>query len=312
MKNLDSHIGGHPPSFSRRRMLGRLAGAAALGALWPLAGQTWAANRRGRIHQSVCLWCYDDFRHRVKMTFDQFAAACAKMGLKSIELVSPDQWPTLKKHGLICAMTPSHSIPKGLNRRENHAECLAKVRQSIDATADAGFPNVIALSGNRQGMDDQEGLQNCVIGLKKIAPYAEQKKVTVCLELLNSINHKDYMADSTKWCVELAHRVGSPRVKVLYDIYHAATMKEDVLADIQKHHDCWGHYHTGGVPGPQRDRRHAEARLPQADAGDRRERLHRLRGSGVHPQAARRPGKPPAGGSHLRRVTKIASVNLTG
>jgi hydroxypyruvate isomerase len=85
--------------------------------------------------------------------------------------------------------------------------------------------------------------------LKKIAPYAEQKKVTVCLELLNSIDHKDYMADSTKWCVELVHRVGSPRVKVLYDIYHAAMMKEDPLADIRNHSDCWGHYHTGGYPG---------------------------------------------------------------
>ena len=113
----------------------------------------------------------------------------------------------------------------------------------------AGFPNVITFSGNREGMDDREGLKNCVIGLKKIAGYAEQKKVTVCLELLNSINHKDYMADSTKWCVELVHRVGSPRVKVLYDIYHAAMMKEDVLADIRNHADCWGHYHTGGMPG---------------------------------------------------------------
>ena len=183
------------------------------------------------------------------MSLDQFAAACAKMGLKSIELTTPDQWPTLKKHGLICAMSPSHGIPKGLNRLENYDECLSKIRKSIDTTADAGFPNVITLSGNREGMDDQEGLKNCVIGLKKIAGYAEQKKVTVCLELLNSINHKDYMADSTKWCVELAHRVGSPRVKILYDIYHAAMMKEDVLSDIHNHADCFAHYHTGGVPG---------------------------------------------------------------
>jgi hydroxypyruvate isomerase len=183
------------------------------------------------------------------MTLDQFAAACAKMGLRSIELVSPDQWPVLEKHGLICAMTPSHGIPKGLNRLENHDECLGKVRKSIDATADAGFPNVITLSGNRAGMDDEEGLKNCVIGLKKIAPYAEEKKVTVCLEFLNSHDHKDYMADSTKWCVELVRRVGSPRVKVLYDIYHAARMNEDVLSDIHNHAECWGHYHTGGVPG---------------------------------------------------------------
>ena len=183
------------------------------------------------------------------MDLDAFAAHCAELGLQSIELTGPDVWPTLKKHGLICAMTPSHGIGKGLNRIENHDECLAKIRKSIDDTADAGFPNVITFSGNREGMDDQEGLKNCVTGLKKIAGYAEQKKVTICLEYLNSINHKDYMADTTQWCVDLVHGVGSPRVKVLYDIYHAGMMKEDPLKDIQQHHDCWGHYHTGGLPG---------------------------------------------------------------
>jgi hydroxypyruvate isomerase len=183
------------------------------------------------------------------MDLDQFAAACAKMGLLGIDLASPAQWPTLKKHGLICTITPSHDIAKGLNRLENHQECLAKIRRGIEDTAAAGFPNVICFSGNRAGMDDQQGLKNCVTALKLIAPYAEQKKVTACLELLNSIDHKDYMADSTRWCVELVRQVGSPRVKVLYDIYHAGMMKEDVLADIQKHADYWGHYHTGGVPG---------------------------------------------------------------
>lgn len=230
-------------------MLGGIASAAACGALGSLADWSWAAQLRGRINQSVCLWCYEAFLHTAKMNLDQFAAACAKMGLKSIELVTPDQWPTLVKHGLICAMTPSHAIAKGLNRLENHAECLAKIHQSIDATSAAGFPNVITLSGNREGMDDHEGLKNCVIALKKIAPYAERKKVRVCLELLNSIDHKDYMADHTWWGVELAHQVGSPRVKILYDIYHAAMMKEDVLADIRKHSDCFAHYHTGGMPG---------------------------------------------------------------
>jgi hydroxypyruvate isomerase len=231
-------------------MLRGLAGIAAAGSALPFASPLQAAEKTtGRIKQSVCLWCYNGYMKQAKVELDAFAAACAKMGLKSIELVGPDQWPTLKKHGLICAMTPSHSIPKGLNRLENHDECLAAIRKSIDATAEAGFPNVITLSGNRAGMSDQEGLDNCVAGLKKIAGYAEQKKVTVCMELLNSINHKDYMADTTAWCVEMVHRVGSPRVKVLYDIYHAAMMKEDVLADIKSHSDCWGHYHTGGMPG---------------------------------------------------------------
>jgi hydroxypyruvate isomerase len=239
----------HP--VTRRRMLGALAGAAAFGAAWPVGRSAGAAPLKGRIKQSVCLWCYNGYLTRQKMSLDDFAAACAKLGLKSIELVGPDQWPTLRKHGLVCAMSPSpdNNIPKGLNRVAHHEKCLAGIRRAIDSAADAGFPNVICFSGNREGMDDQEGLANCVTALKKIAPYAEQKKITVCLEFLNSIDHKDYMADSTKWCVELVHRVGSPRIKVLYDIYHAAMMKEDPLADIQKHHECWGHYHTGGYPG---------------------------------------------------------------
>lgn len=234
---------------TRREMLRTVAGAAAIAAAGPLVSSAWAAELKGRIKQSVCLWCYNGYMKKAKMSLDDFAAACAKLGLKSIELTGPDLWPTLKKHGLICAMTPTHSIGKGLNRPANHDECLAKVRKGIDETAAAGFPNVITFSGNRGGMDDQEGLANCIAGLKKIAGYAEKKKVTVCLEYLNSINHKDYMADTTKWCVALVHGVGSPRVKVLYDIYHAGMMKEDPLADIQQHHDCWGHYHTGGVPG---------------------------------------------------------------
>jgi len=234
---------------TRRAMLRTAAGAVALGALGPVGNVGRAAELKGRIKQSVCLWCYGGYMKKAKMDLDQFAAACAGMGLKSIELTHPGQWPTLQKHGLICAMTPSHGIPKGFNRLENHEECLAKVRKSIDDTAACGFPNVICFSGNRAGMDDQEGLKNCVIGLKKIAPYAEQKKVTVCLEFLNSLMHKDYMADHTRWCVEMVQQVGSPRVKVLYDIFHAGMMKEDILADIRQHHECWGHYHTGGVPG---------------------------------------------------------------
>lgn len=234
---------------SRRGVLRGMAGLAAWGAVGPLASSLRAEEAVGHIKQSACLWCYDGFMRKEKMDLDAFAAACAKIGLKSIELVGPEQWAPLKKNGLICAMTPSHGIAKGINHLENHDECLAAIRKSIDATAEAGFPNVITLSGNCYGMDKQEGLNNSVTALKKIAGYAEQKKITVCLEFLNSIDHKDYMADSTAWCVELVHRVGSPRVKVLYDIYHAAMMKEDVLSDIQKYADCWGHFHTGGLPG---------------------------------------------------------------
>ena len=235
--------------MQRRTALKALAGTAAFGAAMPMAGSALAADLKGRINQSVCLWCYNKYLKKNNMDLDAFAAYCAELGLKSIELVGPDQWPILKKHGLICAMTPSHGITKGLNRIENHDECLAKVRKSIDDCADAGFPNAITFSGNREGMDDEEGLENCVIGLKKVAGYAEKKKVTICLEYLNSINHKDYMADTTAWNVKMVEKVGSPRVKVLYDIYHAGMMKEDPLKDIKEHSECWGHYHTGGVPG---------------------------------------------------------------
>jgi len=234
---------------TRRQMLQTAAGAAVLAAAGPLVSQAVAAGLKGHVNHSVCLWCYNGYLQHEKMSLDQFAAACAKLGLKSVELTSPDQWPLFKKHGLICAMTPSHPIPKGFNRVENHDFCIEKVKKGIDDSAAAGYPNVICFSGNREGLDDQEGLANSIAGLKKVAGYAEEKKVTICLEFLNSHDHKDYMADSTKWCVGLVEGVGSPRVKVLYDIYHAGMMKEDPVADIRQHHDCWGHYHTGGVPG---------------------------------------------------------------
>ena len=234
---------------SRRKLLRGLAGAMAAGMLEPFSRPAFAESGGGRLKQSVCLWCYNGFLKRAKMGTEDFVVACAAMGLKSVELVAPDQWPMLKRHGLICAMTPSHGIAKGINHVDNHEMCLSALRKSIDAASEAGFPNVITLSGNREGMDDVTGLANSVAALKQVAGYAEQKKVTICLELLNSIDHKDYMADSTKWCVDLVRRVASPRVKILYDIYHAAMMKEDVEADIQKHSDCFAHYHTGGMPG---------------------------------------------------------------
>jgi hydroxypyruvate isomerase len=244
--------------FTRRQLLKTTFGAAAFAAAGPLVSRLAFADElklKGHINHSACLGCYNGYMKRVKMSLDEFAAACAKLGLKSIELSPPEAWPTLKKHGLICAMVQSHKIPVGFNRIENHEACTAKVKERIDLASEAGFPNVICFSGNRHdangtGVSDEEGLANCIAGLKKIAPYAQKKKVTVCLEFLNSaVNHKDYMADSTKWCVAFVHGVGSPHVKVLYDIYHAGMMKEDVVKDIREHSDCWGHFHTGGVPG---------------------------------------------------------------
>jgi len=223
---------------------GLIAGAAGLLSSAKVSAQDAESAPKGRIQQSVCKWCFG------KQPLDEFAAACAKIGLKSIELVEPNEWPILQKHGLICAMTPSHSIGKGLNRKENHAECLAKIRQSIEKTAEAGFPNVICFSGNRAGMDNDEGLSNCAIALKEIVGFAEEKNVTLCMELLNSKrNHKDYMCDRTAWGAALVRRVGSPRFKLLYDIYHMQVQEGDVIATIREYKDCIGHYHTAGVPG---------------------------------------------------------------
>jgi len=231
---------------SRREMIKATACAAAFSAL-PVRAE--ALKLKGNINHSVSLWCYNAYMKRTGMTTEAFVAFCAGLGVKSIELVGPNLWPLLKQHGLVCAMASTHSIPKGLNRIENHDDCLASIKKTIDLAADAGFPNVITFSGNTAGMDKQQGLENCVTALKKIAPYAEEKKVTVCMEFLNSVNHKDYMGDSTAWFVEMVKRVDSPRVKVLYDIYHAAMMKENPMEDIRKHADCWAHYHTGGMPG---------------------------------------------------------------
>ena len=201
-------------------------------------------SKKGNIKQSVCKWCFK------KIPLDKFSKYCAQIGLKSVELVGPDDWPTLKKYGLICAMTPSHGIGKGLNRIENHDECLGKIRTAIEATSEAGYPNVICFSGNRAGMDDMEGLENCVTALKQVVSLAEKKNVTICMELLNSKrNHKDYMCDRTHWGVELVKRVGSDNFKLLYDIYHMQVQEGDVIATIKEYADYIGHYHTAGVPG---------------------------------------------------------------
>ena len=199
--------------------------------------------KNGRINHSVCKWCFKD------KSLDELAAFCAKLGMKGIDLLGPDDFATVKKHGLICTMTTSHGIEKGLNRKENHEECLAKIRNAIEKTAEAGFPNVICFSGNRAGMDDDEGLKNCAIALKSILPLAEEKKVTVQMELLNSKQHKDYMCDHTKWGAELVKAVGSERFKLLYDIYHMQVMEGDIIATIRANKDYIGHYHTAGVPG---------------------------------------------------------------
>jgi len=237
-----------PLEITRRSAL--LASAGALGATMtgvsPLAAQEAKEKPvlKGNIKQSVSKWCFG------KIPLDEFCVKVKEMGMVGVDLLGPGDFPTLKKHGLICTMVTCGNIASGFNRRENHPRLLADLRKAIEATADAGFPNVICFSGNRAGMSDDEGARNCIEGLKQIASFAEEKKVTVCMELLNSKrDHKDYMCDRTPWGVEVCKGVGSERIKLLYDIYHMQIMEGDIIATIRQYKQYIGHIHTGGVPG---------------------------------------------------------------
>jgi hydroxypyruvate isomerase len=247
----------HP--LTRREAVASLAGIAAFAALPRLraedkkpAAAALPATESSPIpmtdasfHHSVCKWCYP------KISLDALAGAAKGIGLDSIELLDPADWPVVQRHGLTCAMANgTTTIPVGFNRIENHAKFVPSMIERIAACADAGLPNVIVFSGNRAGLPDEQGLENCAIGLKQIVGAAEKRGVTVCMELLNSkVNHHDYMCDHTDWGVELVKRVGSERFKLLYDIYHMQIMEGDVIRTIRKHHAYIGHYHTGGNPG---------------------------------------------------------------
>jgi hydroxypyruvate isomerase len=199
---------------------------------------------KGRINQSVSKWCFG------KWSLDEMCQVSKKLGLKAIDLLGPNDFATVKKYGLVVSMVNSHSLADGLADKKFHEACLAKLRETIDATSEAGFPNVISFPGNRRGIPDDVGIENSVEALKKIAGHAEKKNVTICLEYLNSkVNHKDYMFDKTAWGVEVCKRVGSERVKILYDIYHAQIMEGDIIRTIKDYKDYMGHYHTGGNPG---------------------------------------------------------------
>lgn len=233
--------------WSRRAWL-RTLGAGALGAaalspeLMALADEP--AKPKGNIKQSVCRWCYG------RVPLEQLAAECSKIGYKSVELLGIDEFKTVKPFGLTCAMMRCNSIADGLNRMENHDRIEKELRTHIEFAAAEGIPSVICMSGNRKGMSDEEGLANCVIGLKRVLGLAEEKKINVCMELLNSkVDHKDYMCDRTAWGVALVKKVGSPRFKLLYDIYHMQIMEGDVIRTIRDNKDYIAHYHTGGVPG---------------------------------------------------------------
>ena len=172
------------------------------------------------------------------------------LGLESVELLGPESYETVKRHGLRCAVTNTHSITKGLTTPRTTRPAWPRSAPRSTPPSAAGFPNVITFSGNREGMPDDVGLEHCVAALKSVAAEAERKRVTILLELLNSkVDHPDYMGDRVEWGVELMRRVGSERCKLLFDIYHMQIMDGDIIRTIQTHHDLIGHYHTAGVPG---------------------------------------------------------------
>ena len=213
-------------------------------------------KRKGNIRHSVSAWCYAKLFEPgkdkpAKMTFDDFCRECARIGLESVELLGPERWEAVKKAGLTCAMCNGPDrIDYGWNRMEHHEDLLAKFEKAIPEVAQNGFAHIITFSGNRRGMSNEEGLENCVKGLKRLVPMAEKARITVILELLNSkVNHKDYMADHTAWGVELCKRVGSERLKLLYDIYHMQIMEGDIIRTIKESITWIGHFHTGGNPG---------------------------------------------------------------
>jgi hydroxypyruvate isomerase len=205
--------------------------------------------KNGRIKQSVVPWCFNP------MPPEELVHHSAQLGLASVELIDPKHWPLIKELGMTIAIASSHGFAKGFAHREEWAECHAKLRERIEQCAAAGVERVITFSGFRRGISDEDGIANMVAGLKEMLPLAEEKKVTLCIEMLNSRvdvtmkGHPDYFCDSMERTVEICRQIGSPRCKVLFDIYHVQIMHGDVISRMHQHKDYIAHVHTAGVPG---------------------------------------------------------------
>lgn len=248
-------------SMNRRDFVqtGLTAGAAALAGVTSEAaspgtaaavGSSAAAARAATasLEQSVCKWPFRD------MTVEQLAAAARDIGLRSIELIGPNDWPVVREYGLTCAVAGAPgragNMTRGFNRLEDHEWLLPAYETILHQAADAGVPSVLCFSGNREELSDAEGLENCARGLGQLTRLAERVGVTLVIELLNSkVDHPDYQCDSTPWGVALVEKVGSERLKLLYDIYHMQIMEGDVIRTIRENHQYIAHYHTAGVPG---------------------------------------------------------------
>jgi hydroxypyruvate isomerase len=201
---------------------------------------------KNNIHHSVCRWTY------AYLSLEKLCLLVKKIGFSAIDLIGPKEWDILKKYGIDSSMCNGAEIglTKGWNDKQYHDQLINNYTAHIDLVSKAGYKNLICFSGNRNGMDDETGMNNCAAGLKKIMSLAEKKGVVIQMELFNSkVDHKDYMCDSSAWGIELCKRIGSPNFKLLYDIYHMQINEGDIIRTIRDHHAYFGHYHTAGVPG---------------------------------------------------------------
>ncbi len=241
------------PELSRRDYFSALAAASLVGAAAAGASPAVAADgpvaKNGRIKQSLVNWCYE----KSFKSFDEYCETAVKLGCQSIELCDPKNWPTLKKHGLTCAIAGSHGFSTGFSNPDEWEKCLAVLNERIGQCADFGVKSVITFTGMANGRSKEEGQKNCIEGLKKIVGTAEKKGVTVCLEMLNTRDsshpmkgHPGYQGDDIDWCVEICKQVGSSHLKVLFDIYHVQIMHGDVIRRIHQHKEFLG---TSTQPG---------------------------------------------------------------
>lgn len=214
---------------------------------------------KGNINHSACRWCYQS------IPLEELAKKGKEIGLKAIDLLTPNEWKIAQKHGLECSLGTDvfANIKEGFNDVKNHQNLQTKYKKLISQAAENNVKQVIVFSGNRNGKSDEEGIENCAKGLAPLIKHAEANNITIIMELLNSkVDHHDYQCDKTEWGVQLADKIGSDNFKLLYDIYHMQIMEGDVIATIRKYHKYIGHYHTGGVPGRNEINNNQELNYP--------------------------------------------------
>jgi len=236
--------------MNRRAAVGVIAGAVLGPTVHPSDGPPVRPpdRRSARLKQSVSYWPYS------KIPLPEFARAAKQLGLAAIDLLQPEDWPVVRDAGLLCSMGyPTKRrdfLTSGFNDPGKHDMLVDELERTLPLAAAAGVPNLIAMFGNRKGKSDEEGAENCIKGLNRIKGAAEQQGITICVELLNSkVDHQDYMGDHTGFGVKVMEGVASPRVKLLYDIYHMQIMEGDIIRTIRNNFPKLGHFHTGGVPG---------------------------------------------------------------